>query len=474
MPSGSESAMHASALENLARCRDRYVTSAFLEWRVRTRILCVGVGDGPGSCRPLFSFPGARYTAADLRGGAGIDVVLDDPDRIPFADGRFHIVIGGPLLGRSEPFARHLGELLRVLHPRGLLFVVAPSCSLGPRDADEARSLTPDVLDDLARQADVLLIERWIDRRGPSRDIVGVFAKRSAAARVQAAPARRPFRLARVPLATLTPANPTPPRRLSARLRRIARRPLPAGNAERSAPAPAGRPDRVRYTVVLEELHRVLEPRLYVEIGVRHGRSLRLARSRAIGIDPAATVSDPLPPTCTVVAATSDAFFEATAERLIDTAVELSFIDGVHLFEYALRDFMNLERWAAPAGIVVFDDVFPNHPAEAERICQSGIWMGDVWKMACILREYRPELTCVPVDVATGGLLLVGGLDPRNDVLWNRYNEIVERYSAPPFDEVPSDVLARTGALDPADPRIRQWLDRWRTLPDDGSSGRMS
>ena len=231
---------------------------------------------------------------------------------------------------------------------------------------------------------------------------------------------------------------------------------------------PADRPGRVRYTAVLEELHRTLEPGLYVEIGVRDGRSLRLARGRAIGIDPANAVSDPLPPLCSVVPATSDEFFATMSAGLLSTPVDLAFIDGHHHFEYALRDFMNLERAAAPTGIIVFDDAFPNEPAQGERVRRTAIWMGDVWKIARILRDYRPDLTCLPVDVATGGLLIVAGLDSRSTVLRNAYDEIVERFAAPPFHEVPHDVLARTGALDAGDSRIGLLAARLRELRHGG------
>jgi SAM-dependent methyltransferase len=457
-------AVHASTLENIARCRDRYLTFAFFARRVRTRILCAGVTDGPGSCRPLFSFPGARYLAADVRSGDGVDVVLNDPHAMPFAAGGFHVIVGGQLLGRCDSFSRHFVEMVRLLHTRGLLFVVAPSAGPGPRSTDEGQCLSPQALDDLARLAGVFLIDRWVDRRGPSRELVGVFAKRPIPARRQSPAARRSLRLARAARPTLTPGGP-PPRGIAAAWARRAAK-APAKNAQTSAAEEAGRPGRERYTVVLEALHRALEPRLYVEVGVRHGRSLRLARGRAVGIDPASRVRYPLPPHCTVVPTTSDEFFETAAPPLIDTPVDLAFIDGLHLFEYALRDFMNLERLMAPAGIIVCDDVFPDHPAQAERLGRTGIWMGDVWKIACILREYRPELACIPVDVATGGLLIVAGLAPRSDVLWDRYNEIVERFSAPPFDQVPRDVLTRTGSVDPRDARFRLLLARLRELRD--------
>ena len=40
------------------------------------------------------------------------------------------------------------------------------------------------------------------------------------------------------------------------------------------------------YLELLSELHRVLEPRSYLEVGVRHGKSLELASCPAVGVDP--------------------------------------------------------------------------------------------------------------------------------------------------------------------------------------------
>ena len=44
---------------------------------------------------------------------------------------------------------------------------------------------------------------------------------------------------------------------------------------------------KVSYLIVLDRLHRELNPSHYLEIGIRHGRSLALARGRATGVDPA-------------------------------------------------------------------------------------------------------------------------------------------------------------------------------------------
>ena len=49
------------------------------------------------------------------------------------------------------------------------------------------------------------------------------------------------------------------------------------------------------------------------------------------------------------------------------TTLDLAFIDGMHLFEYALRDFINVERFADWSSVIVFDDMLPRNVDEAAR-----------------------------------------------------------------------------------------------------------
>jgi hypothetical protein len=62
------------------------------------------------------------------------------------------------------------------------------------------------------------------------------------------------------------------------------------------------------------------------------------------------------------------------------------------------------------------------------------------------MREYRPDLFVVPIDASPAGLLLVSGLDPQNQILWDHYNPIVRKNIAADVD-VPMEILQRAGAL---------------------------
>ncbi|WP_337133804.1 class I SAM-dependent methyltransferase, partial [Staphylococcus aureus] len=93
-----------------------------------------------------------------------------------------------------------------------------------------------------------------------------------------------------------------------------------------------------------------------------------------------------------LVRSTSDEFFFKHANEFLKQPPDLAFIDGMHLFEYALRDFINIERHSSSNTLVVIDDIYPNHPAQAERDRRTRAWTGDVWKLHAILTDYRPDL----------------------------------------------------------------------------------
>src|SRR5205823_2040722 len=106
------------------------------------------------------------------------------------------------------------------------------------------------------------------------------------------------------------------------------------------------------YQTLLRRTHELLRPRSYLEIGVETGETIRLVNPEtiAIGIDPAPQVQERLPPNVRVFQATSDEFFARhdVAQEFGGRPIDLAFIDGMHLFEFVLRDFINVERNAAP------------------------------------------------------------------------------------------------------------------------------
>ena len=207
----------------------------------------------------------------------------------------------------------------------------------------------------------------------------------------------------------------------------------------------------VRYLEFLRRFHEVLEPPTYLEIGIRRGDSLALASCARIGIDPAYQVRKKLELESALFQETSDEYFDRP-EPLAPFGgrpAALSFIDGMHLVEFALRDFVNVERCSDWTSAVVFDDIFPADAEMAARNRETIAWTGDVYKVVAILDRHRPDLIRLRVDTEPTGLLLVLGLDPQNTVLEQRLDEIVLEAVRPDPQRVPQEVIDRLGALDP-------------------------
>lgn len=187
-----------------------------------------------------------------------------------------------------------------------------------------------------------------------------------------------------------------------------------------------------RYALVLKRIHEHCRPRTYVEIGVFEGESLRLAApgTRAIGIDP-----DPRPgvtpgPNQLLFRETSDAYFASHDLRaeLGGLPVDFAFIDGMHWFEFVLRDFINLERHCAPGSVICVHDTYPISRELAERERREHTWTGDVWRAILALKEYRPDLAVDTVGAPPSGLSIIRNLDPDSRVLAERLDSICGQY----------------------------------------------
>ena len=208
------------------------------------------------------------------------------------------------------------------------------------------------------------------------------------------------------------------------------------------------------YGHMLSLLHGAIRPTNYLEIGIYEGSSLSLARCPSVGVDPDYRIAGELQSPAELFRMESDAFFADTdtCQRLFSADFELAFIDGMHLAEYVLRDFINVERHVSPSATVVIDDVLPEQHVMALRDRQFNAWCGDVYKLLLILQEYRPELD-VKVYPAMKrpyrkGLAVIRGLDPSQTSLTKHYEEIVKgihsgRFEVKSIEELESRLPVR-------------------------------
>lgn len=222
----------------------------------------------------------------------------------------------------------------------------------------------------------------------------------------------------------------------------------------------------VNYLKILAHLHQILEPRLYFEIGVRVGNSLRLSRGHAIGVDPEPDITWPIPENIHLFECTSDLFFETLADGAIKRPIDMAFIDGMHLFEFALRDFINIESRAHRDSVIVVDDIYPNHSLQASRDRKTRVWMGDIWKLHMCLEKHRPDLGLVRLDSSPSGLMIITGLDPENRTLRNNHDSIVSDYLSADYATPPTSVIERDGAINSNDPALWVRLQRARLNRD--------
>jgi len=188
------------------------------------------------------------------------------------------------------------------------------------------------------------------------------------------------------------------------------------------------------YFQVLARIHEYLRPATYLEIGVDQGLSFDIVRPEtlALGVDPKPQPQNPLGPRQRVYAETSDEFFEQrdVISELDGQTLDLAFIDGMHQFEFALRDFINIEKYCSADSIILIHDVYPIDAMSAARERVSWFWSGDIWRVILTLNKYRPDLSVNVIAARPTGLAIVQNLDPHSRVLDERQREIIDEFLA--------------------------------------------
>jgi methyltransferase family protein len=197
------------------------------------------------------------------------------------------------------------------------------------------------------------------------------------------------------------------------------------------------------YFQVLRRIHGHLRPRTYIEIGVEEGNSLRyvLPGTVTLGVDPDPAVAFPLPPNMRVFAETSDDFFARhdVGAELNGLPVDLALIDGMHHFEFALRDFMNLERLSTAESTILVHDCFPHDRRTAQRERLQSFWSGDIWRLIVLLKKYRPDLSIHTIATPPTGLGVVRNLDPSSRFIADNLGRLCAEFMALDYSYLEKD-----------------------------------
>ena len=182
-----------------------------------------------------------------------------------------------------------------------------------------------------------------------------------------------------------------------------------------------------------------LAPRSYFEIGTNTGSSVERFSCDAVCVDPKMLVGR------NVWASRRRSFlFQMTSDGLFQNenlhayfpkGPDIAFLDGMHLFEYLLRDFTNTERLCHANSLILLHDCLPLSARMAQRDYRHGdeaegdyrwAWTGDVWKMLHAFRLFRPDLQVSFLDYSPTSLVAVRKLSPGSNALSSHYDEIMD------------------------------------------------
>jgi len=182
----------------------------------------------------------------------------------------------------------------------------------------------------------------------------------------------------------------------------------------------------------LELIQQLIDARgysTYLEIGVLGGGVFfKVKCKRKIAVDPdfrfnwkgklGEMWSNPSNIAASYFEMTSDRFFEIESDNAFGrTKVDLVLVDGMHEFDFALRDVENSLRYLSEDGVIVMHDC---NPLTAEASCTydewkqrnfTGHWNGDVWKVILYLRQARTDLDVFVAD-CDHGLGVIAKLGP--------------------------------------------------------------
>lgn len=222
----------------------------------------------------------------------------------------------------------------------------------------------------------------------------------------------------------------------------------------------------IAYFEVMADISAKRSTKCYLEIGINTGLHLQhVSTDLGICIDPAFNLSENIMKKKNklhLYQVTSDAFFaDQDSIDSLTGQIDFAFLDGMHLFEYLVRDFYNTESIAGRNSLIAMHDCLPLNTEMTHRDFSHSLqigqntrhpnfWTGDVWKIIPILKKYRPDLVLICVETPPTGIVFVTNLDPENNVLQDNYIEIIKEFSTLPNSTEELERMYQSISLVPA------------------------
>ena len=180
----------------------------------------------------------------------------------------------------------------------------------------------------------------------------------------------------------------------------------------------------------------------YLEIGVFNGHIFFKIKSKfKIAVDPefrfdslrkwGKTLLNPYNLFNKYFTKTSDDFFNQDEKELFaHRKIQIALIDGMHEYEYALRDVENTLNNLADDGVIILHDCNPQTKAEGDTFEEwvlrgsRGVWNGDVWKTILHLRCRRDDINVFVLNCDHGlGIITRGTPENRLDYNLQQINQ---------------------------------------------------
>ena len=203
---------------------------------------------------------------------------------------------------------------------------------------------------------------------------------------------------------------------------------------------------------IIQDIFDKIKGKTYLEIGIAEGRNfVKVKAKNKIGVDPKIIppkvrrkikINRLIGKNIKYFQMKSNDFFKNEAEKLFKkNKSDVAFIDGLHEYHQVLRDVENCLKYLTDKGVIVLHDCNPHSEIVAmpekvrnkvkkkreeakdkikkERLTETNVWTGDVWKAVVSIRSFKKEVKVFTLK-SNRGLGIITRGNPENIINYSK------------------------------------------------------